>query len=396
MRRILWLAAIGLTVGLSIPLIYGGRGLFHQLATFPLSLLGAGLAMIVLGWNFSAVRLRLMLHGIGQPMAYGRALAIIIATEFACCATPAGGGGPVAYVFLLKRHGASGTGAAALYALDILMDLLFFATALLAITLAILIQPDQLRVGWQLSLLACLLASAAVLAWGAAKHYRSVLLWGGRRLRWWRVSAVTRRRIARMVLRFRQGLQVAWGLSLRRLCALYALCIGQWIMRYSVLLVLVAGLHHPISWAYGFLMQMLMLSVGQLTMLPGGSGGVELSFTVLLAPVLDPATLGAVLILWRFTTYYWILLAGAPVFASLVGSALWLQPGHSAAEAAGEKVDHGIQVAPLATSTYSMDNVQVQGDVQVGGGVIRFAQGTRVLVGKGGSISFGKRKKAGF
>ena len=158
MRRILWLAAIGLTVGLSIPLIYGGRGLFHQLATFPLSLLGAGLAMIVLGWNFSAVRLRLMLHGIGQPMAYGRALAIIIATEFACCATPAGGGGPVAYVFLLKRHGASGTGAAALYALDILMDLLFFATALLAITLAILIQPDQLRVGWQLSLLACLRA----------------------------------------------------------------------------------------------------------------------------------------------------------------------------------------------------------------------------------------------
>ena len=179
MRRTLWLVAIGLTVGLSIPLIYGGSGLFQRVATFPLSLLATALTMILLGWNFSAARLRIMLHGIRQPMVYWRALATIIATEFACCATPAGGGGPLAYVFLLKRHGASGTGAAALYALDILMDLLFFATALLAITLAVLIQPEQLRVGWQLSLLAALLASAAVLAWGVVKHYRSVLLWGG-------------------------------------------------------------------------------------------------------------------------------------------------------------------------------------------------------------------------
>ena len=166
-------------------------------------------------------------------------------------------------------------------------------------------------------------------------------------------------------------------------------------MRYSVLAVLVAGLHYHISWAYSFLAQMLMLSVGQLTMLPGGSGGVELSFALLLAPVLDPANLGAVLILWRFATYYWVLLAGAPVFASLVGGALWRNPGNAASAASGKGVDSGIQGATRVASSYSMYNVRVQGDVQVGDSGIRFAQGTRVLVGKGGSIRFGKRQKAG-
>jgi uncharacterized membrane protein YbhN (UPF0104 family) len=63
-----------------------------------------------------------------------------------------------------------------------------------------------------------------------------------------------------------------------------------------------------------------------------GSGGVELSFTALLAPTLDHATLGAVLLMWRFATYYWYLIAGAPVFALFVGKALWQHLGNGASK----------------------------------------------------------------
>lgn len=335
MRRSLWLVALGLVLGLSIPLLYGGSGTFQRLATFPLSLLGVVLMMIFIGWNFNAGRLRLMLGGIGQPMAHGHALATVMATEFAFCATPAGSGGPLTYVFLLRRHGVPGTSAAALYALDILMDMLFFTTALLVIALALFIQPEQLRVGWQLSLLAVLLVGAMLLAWVAARHYRPALLWGGKRLRKWRVSPATRRRVARMLLRFRQGLHLTLGLSRGRLLAIYVLCVGHWLMRYSILYVLIVGLDRHISWAYSFLIQMLALTAGQFTMLPGGSGGVELSFTALLAPVLDHATLGAVLLMWRFTTYYWYLIAGAPVFALFAGKALWRHLGNGAPKKAG-------------------------------------------------------------
>ncbi|HUW27357.1 MAG TPA: lysylphosphatidylglycerol synthase transmembrane domain-containing protein [Sulfuriferula sp.] len=335
MRRSLWLVALGLILGLSIPLLYGGSGLFQRLAAFPLSLLGVVLTMIFIGWNFNAGRMRLMLGGIGQPMTHARALATVMATEFAFCATPAGSGGPLTYVFLLRRHGVPGTGAAALYALDVLMDMLFFTTALLVIALTLLLQPEQLQAGWQLALLAGLLVGAMALAWVAARHYRSTLLWTCKRLRKWQVSAATRRRVVRMLLRFRQGLRLTLGLSRGRLLAVYALCVGHWLMRYSILYVLIAGLGRHISWAYSFLIQMLALTAGQFTLLPGGSGGVELSFTALLAPVLDHATLGAVLLMWRFTTYYWYLIAGAPVFALFAGKALWQLLGNGAPKKAG-------------------------------------------------------------
>lgn len=339
MRRSLWLVALGLALGLSIPLVYGGSGLFRRLATFPPSLLGVVLTMIFVGWNFNAGRLRLMLGGIGQPMAHGRALATVMATEFAFCATPAGSGGPLTYVFLLQRHGVAGTRAAALYALDILMDMLFFATALFVIALALLIHPQQLQVGWQLALLAGLLVGAMALAWYTARHYRSAMQWCGKRLRAWRVSAVSRRRLVRTLLRFRQGLRLTLGLSRARLLAIYLLCVGHWLMRYSILYVLIVGLDRHISWAYSFLIQMLALTIGQFTMLPGGSGGVELGFTALLAPVLDHATLGAVLLMWRFTTYYWYLIAGAPVFALFAGKALWQHLGNGASKKASAEAD---------------------------------------------------------
>ncbi|MHB1331323.1 MAG: lysylphosphatidylglycerol synthase transmembrane domain-containing protein [Sulfuriferula sp.] len=328
MRRSLWLIGFGLILGLSIPLLYGGSGLFQRLGSFPLSLLGVVLTMIFVGWNFNAGRLRLMLAGIGQPMTQKRALATVMATEFAICATPAGSGGPLTYVFLLRRHGVAGTSAAALYALDILMDILFFTTALLVIALTLLIHPQQLQVGWQLALLASLLAGAMILAWLAARHYRSTLMWASK----WHVSPARRRRVLRTLLRFRHGLRLTLAMSRGRLFAIYLLCVGHWLMRYSILYVLIAGMGRHISWAYSFLIQMLALTAGQFTMLPGGSGGVELSFTALLAPVLDPATLGAVLLMWRFATYYWYLIAGAPVFALFAGKVLWQHLGNGTAQ----------------------------------------------------------------
>ena len=339
MRRSLWLVALGLALGLSIPLLYGGSGLFQRLAAFPLPLLGVVLAMIFVGWNFNAGRLRLMLGGIGRPMAPRRALATVMATEFAICATPAGSGGPLTYVFLLQRHGVSGAQAAALYTLDILMDMLFFTMALMVIALALFAQPQQIRFGWQLALLAGLLMGAMALAWLAARHYRSTLLWVSRRLHKWQVSPAMHRRVMRTLLRFRQGLRLTLGLSRGRLLAIFLLCVGHWMMRYSILYVLIVGLDRHISWAYSFLIQMLALTAGQFTMLPGGSGGVELSFTALLAPVLDPATLGAVLLMWRFTTYYWYLIAGAPVFALFAGKALWQHLGNGAPKKSAAGID---------------------------------------------------------
>lgn len=68
---------------------------------------------------------------------------------------------------------------------------------------------------------------------------------------------------------------------------------------------------------------MLSLTAGQLVLLPGGSGGAEVSSSLLLAPYLEASTAAAAILLWRFVTFYWYLIAGAPVFALMAGQPLW-------------------------------------------------------------------------
>lgn len=328
MRRSLSLLAVGLVLGLSIVFIYGGSGLFHRLAAFPLSVLRVVLAMIFVGWNFNAGRMRLMLSGIGEPMGHGRSLATVMATEFAISATPAGSGGLLTYAYLLKRHGVLGTAAAAMYATDIMIDTLVFSIVLLVTTLALFVHPAKLHIGWEIAMLAGLILGMLSLAWGAVQHYRMVLLWIGRNILNRRVSAANRRILTRGMLHFRQALHLILGFSRLRLFGIFLCCLGHWMLRYSVLYVIIVGMDRDVYWAYTLLIQMLAFTVGHFTVLPGGTGGVELSFTALLAPVLDHATLGAVLLMWRFTTYYLYLIAGAPVFFLIVGKALWQVKGN--------------------------------------------------------------------
>src|SRR5690606_40330907 len=91
-------------------------------------LLLAMLGMILLGWNFNALRLRLLL--VGRPMGQGQALGVVMATEFAICATPAGAGGPLTLMALLMRHGLRPAQGTAIYTVEQLGDLLVFACAL--------------------------------------------------------------------------------------------------------------------------------------------------------------------------------------------------------------------------------------------------------------------------
>ncbi len=314
---------IALLAGLLIPLSYGGWDGLSRLRELPLGLMIGSLAMVVLGWNLNAARLRLVLGGTGVRMGQGRALATIMSSEFAMSATPAGTGGALTYIFLLHRHGLASSHAAACYALEQLLDLLFFLPALILLSIILLAGGDEFHVGTQLALLGGMIGGGLGMLWLLTRHYRTVMLAGGRLLNRFGIASKRRRRLARWVIRFRQGLGLMLRLSRWRLLLIYLLCIGHWLLRYTILYFIVRALGEDISWAYLFLVQMFVLSVGQLTLLPGGSGGVEIGFSALLAAWLDPATLAAALIAWRFATYYWYLLAGGPVFFFFAGGGLW-------------------------------------------------------------------------
>ena len=324
MRRRYWLlAGVGFGLGLGIPLVLGGRELLPLLSTISWKLPALLMLMVLAAWNLNAGRVKLLVGGMGQTAAYGQALATVMATEFAFCATPGGTGGLVTYAYLLRRFGLSMPQGLALCAVDQLMDVLFFITALAGILLYWLVRPGALHIGWQLSFLGILLVVVLGLAWLFLNYFRRFLLWLNVFLRFLKIPAAKRHSLLRWALEFRRNLQVVRAFSFLRLLGVYLFCLGYWLLRYSILYAVVRGFGGTLSWSYCFLAQMFSHTVGQATLVPGGSGGAEASSGLFLAPVLGGAKAAAAILLWRFATFYFYLLIGGPVFALLAGRSLW-------------------------------------------------------------------------
>lgn len=333
MRRRYWLLAVlGLVSGFGIPLVLGGRELLPVLGTiswkFPVLLM----LMVLAAWNLNAGRVKLLVGGMGKTAVYGQALTTVMATEFAFCATPGGTGGLVTYAYLLGRFGLSMTQGLALCAVDQLMDMLFFITALAGVLMYWLARPGTLHLGWQLGFLGILLVAVLGLAWLCLNCFRRFLLWLNAFLRFLKISPAKRHSLVRWAIEFRRNLQVIREFSFPRLLAVYLFCLGYWLLRYSILYVVVRGLGGKLSWSYCFLAQMFSHTVGQATLIPGGSGGAEASSGLFLTPVLGGAKAAAAILLWRFATFYFYLAIGGPAFALLAGRSFWRRLTHGPGE----------------------------------------------------------------
>lgn len=322
MRRRPWLFLIilSVTLSVSVPIVYGGLASLAGLARLPwwgfLLLLG----MVVFGWCVNAARVHLLTHSLGGRLRYGDAVMAVVSAEFAGATTPAGAGEPATYVFLLARAGLRAGQGAAVVAVDKFTDLVFFATAI-PIALLFYVQgedishPDRMMVLGVSLVLAGLVLLALLL-----HHYRRIAIGLGRLLRHVPRLRHSGFRLARALVHFRQSVRFLLTMNRARLFALYSLCLAHWLLRYSVLPVLLWILGESVPWGYLFVAQGILLFVGQATFLPGGGGGVEVGFSALLSPYLNATESATVLLLWRFFTFYWYLIAGAPLFTVTSGT----------------------------------------------------------------------------
>lgn len=320
-RSWLILTAASLVLSLAVPVIYGGVDSLRAIRAVSPASIAMLLAMILGAWAFNAARIRLLVRALGGELNRRSAYATVMASEFAGVATPAGAGGPATYLLLLSRHGLSVSGAAAVVAVDQFTDLVFFATA---VPVAVVLFAFDGGISHPLRIAALIIGLFVV---GLVtlilllRNYRPIMLAIGRMLHRMPRLRRIRFRLARGVLRFRHSVRVLLGMGLWRLVLLYLYCLGHWMMRYGVLPVLIGLLGHAIPWGYLFVMQGILLFLGQVTVLPGGGGGVEIGFSALLAPYLGATLTATALLLWRFCTFYWYLIAGAPVFMLVTGRA---------------------------------------------------------------------------
>jgi len=320
-KRLAWLLA-GLLAALLIPLVLGGSEMFLRLNSFPLELLLGMLGMIVACWGLNALRLRLLLGDSVGGLSPLKSLGVVMATEFAICATPGGSGGPLTLMTVLSRNGVGPAKSSAVFATDQLSDLLFFLCALLGILLYALFHELSQTLEWMLSLSAILMLGGLCLGIGFARYHRQIIKLNGGLLKRFNTTATTRRHWARKLLHFRNAFVDTLKMPRQKLAQVFVLTCLHWGLRYSVLYLALRGLGVDIQWAWSFLIQMLSLSAGQLSLLPGGAGAAELTSAALLAPIVGKSTAAAAILIWRAVTYYFYLIAGGPVFLLLVGRPL--------------------------------------------------------------------------
>jgi glycosyltransferase 2 family protein len=324
-RHLLTLIAASLLIGLGVSLWLSGPELGRTLLSLPVWVLPLGFAMIVLGWNVNALRVRLLLAGQGVRTRHAKNLGVVMSTEFAHVATPFGSGAPLTFVYLNQRRGVAPTTSSAVFAVDQLFDMVFFLTTLPLLFVALAGLPERLHVGAQIMVMAVLLVTTLVLVLVAIRHYRWLILATAKPLHLLRLQPSTRRRLARALMRFRLAVVTGLRMPARVLISIYLLCALHWMLRYGVLFVLITALSLTPSFAYVFFVQLVTMGLGQLSFLPGGTGTVEVGFSLLLGPLVPTLYLGAVLFSWRLVTFYWYLLAGGVVFAMMAGYPLWKQ-----------------------------------------------------------------------
>ncbi|QCI10940.1 flippase-like domain-containing protein [Pseudomonas putida] len=321
MNRLGWLG-LALLFAMLVPALLGGDELLPRLKAFDGGLLTSLLGMILLCWVINAVRLRLLLGQHGAQLGRVRSLGVVMATEFAICTTPGGSGGPLTLMALLARDRIGPARSGAVFAMDQLNDLVFFFCAMLAIAgYALFHSLGRSQQGMLLGS-AMLLCSALAVIIVLLRYRHGVMRFNGQLLRKLGMSPRRRLRWARKLLRFIGALAQTWRLPKRTLALVFALTCAHWSLRYSVLYLVLRGLGVELAWIPSFLVQMLSLSAGQFSLLPGGAGAAELTSASLLAPLVGSSTAAAAILIWRAVTYYFYLLAGGPVFVCLVARPL--------------------------------------------------------------------------
>lgn len=316
------LLCIALLIAVMIPALLGGNETWYRLQSFPLHWLLIMFAMILLCWVLNSMRLRLLLGEERSKVSRRKSLAVVMAAEFAYCATPGGSGGPLTIMALLARQGVRPARGSAVFAMDQLSDLLFFLCALIGILIYALFQHLSQRMEWLLTVSAVSMFGGLLGCLFVARYHRLLIRLSGRLLARLNVKAATRMRWARKLLHFLSAFTDTLRLPMQTLITVFALTCLHWGLRYSVLYLALRGLGADVQWAWSFLIQMLSLSAGQFSLLPGGAGAAELTSAALLAPMVGKSTAAAAILIWRAVTYYFYLLVGGPVFLLMLGRPL--------------------------------------------------------------------------
>jgi uncharacterized protein (TIRG00374 family) len=282
---------------------------------------------VFLAWICNGGRVLVLSRALGYKMSFHQAIAVSLSAEFGIAATPAGVGGTVLRLALLRQANIPLTRGGSMLAADVTVDLAFFSLITPVAVFVILKDPtfggllqeaDDLHVIGLISALA-LVAVGLIFLLTRSRVQRHLQDWSGRfaigrRKRWPTRIRATRWALARSYRRIFTSLAFIFRRRKGALLIDFGLASVQWCCRYSLLpLVLFAFGTHANPFPL-FLIQGILFSLSLIFVFPGGGGSVEIFAGIILPQFAPLALVGVILMTWRFFSYHLYLLGGGIVF----------------------------------------------------------------------------------
>ncbi len=308
-RKLLFLIPVGIIGNLVYCfLTTDTRMIASVVQVHPGYLLVAALFAVV-PWFTGSLRLYIWSRFLKQPVPYRDAFSIAIAADLGAAIAPPMIGGSAVKIGMLVNRGIHAGTALSLPALENIEDFLCFLV-LVPAGFALTSQPvlpfDGTRLPYGTwKILAGALACSLLLVLLAMVLKRST------RLETFRIK------IKQTLGSFLNTFQTIGKDGRHLLLLTLALTLVQWICRYSIISLLLAGLGISVQPVLFMVLQIMVFALNVLIPTPGGSGGAEAFFALLYNPYLPAGSMGLVTTAWRFLTFYFHTLLAAVLFLLL-------------------------------------------------------------------------------
>lgn len=329
-RDLVWPGLLSLTaIGVVIALTYEPGAFQAVRASFQPGVFL--LAVLLLGVQFVVASLRLR-HISRRALGFRASFRSLLTWEFLSAITPSAvGGGPFAAVFIARDQRIPLGQVSAIMLFSMLMDQIWFATAIVALYSAALWLPVFPTAFGAASIGPVALYFGAMLAWTTFFAYatlvRPELI--GSLARWiahWKVLRRFEGRVREETSKMQRQARVLRGQPVSFYAAGYAYTALVWLCRYGVVLLVALSVAPGIRWVLFYLRTAALWLVGLVMPTPGGSGGMEGLFMLFLAPLLPSGFAGPVLLGWRLLAYYTVLAVGMVVAGHVVRELLFGAP----------------------------------------------------------------------
>jgi uncharacterized protein (TIRG00374 family) len=321
-RTLFILIPAGVAINVIVCLTTADREVVAAAASISPGYLAFAAILAVVPWFTDALRMHVWSRFFGRVDTYAELLKVVIGAELGAAVVPPALGTVPVKVGLLMRLGFTGGTAFSLASLSSLEDWLFY---LIAVPAAIAIsasneipavletftawRPDLLIAAGALVILAAVLYA---LRW-LRRKYGSPGATGPapRSGLWKKIRDTVRDFLAAWRLVARQGKS--------RFAATLVLTAVQWICRYSVITVLLAGIGVPARPVLFFALQVVLFGLITVVPTPGGAGGAEAAFYLLYRPFIPAGLMGVVTAGWRFVTFYFLIVVALLAWALFAG-----------------------------------------------------------------------------